>query len=83
MNHHKQMIHCESLLVITRGYPRKKKYYESLLVITRGYPRLKKNKNVISESSQSLTVLSQAMKMVATAKFKKVWDPGKCWLNEF
>jgi len=21
--------------------------------------------------------------MVATAKFKKVWDPGKCWLNEF
>ena len=54
-----------------------------MLVITRGYPRLKKNKNVISESSQSLTVLSQAMKMVATAKFKKVWDPGKCWLNEF
>ena len=44
MNHHKQMIHCESLLVITRGYPRKKTYYESLLVITRGYPRLKKTK---------------------------------------
>jgi hypothetical protein len=59
------IIHCESLLVITRGYPRLKKI------------------NVISESSQSLTVLSQAMKMVATAKFKKVLDPGKCWLNEF